>query len=286
MATDDYQFAGERSPITCCQSMVAKEEQLESANDKGILEIFDTLDIDDFDISGYDDDLVLEEGASIVSDTDYFVVEPCPELCPEPLPRETSSFMGVDQDVQKLLETLLPVERTRCLPDIRNVSVVPPSPIPSKEMGIFLSSNEYLEDTEACLPPPPPLSRRVVTPTLTTKKKTKKAKTQTKTTKKRAPRKKAPKIKQYVSKTDLDVLLGRGGCSNHHVGNATYRKRILELQVRSIRTFLALLFFSKTNKEPSNFFVSSQNISFCHDKRRRSSVMVSLNGYRTGVAGS
>ena len=251
MATDDYQFAEERSPIPFCQSMVAKEEQLESANDKGILEIFDTLDIDDFDTSGYDDDLVLnheEEGASIVSDADFSVVEPSPE----PLPRETSSFMDDDKDVRMLLATFLPEEKPQCFPDNRSVSVIPPSPIPSKEMGMFLSSNGYLENTAACLPPPPPpLPRRVVTPTLTTKKK-KKAKMHTKATKKptkkRAPRKKAPKVKQYVSKTELDVLLGRGGCSNHHVGNATYRKRILELQVRWIRTFFALSVFSKTNK--------------------------------------
>ena len=47
----------------------------------------------------------------------------------------------------------------------------------------------------------------------------------------RGPRKKEPEVKTPVEeKTALDVLMGRGGCSNHHAGNEAYRKRILQLQ--------------------------------------------------------
>ena len=45
--------------------------------------------------------------------------------------------------------------------------------------------------------------------------------------KKKRTRRKEPLQKQYVSITDMDVLLGRGGASNHHPGNLQYRKHIL-----------------------------------------------------------
>ena len=48
---------------------------------------------------------------------------------------------------------------------------------------------------------------------------------------KRAPRKKPiPDVKEYVDPTDLDVLLGRGGKSNHHAGNKRYREEVKNLQ--------------------------------------------------------
>jgi hypothetical protein len=47
---------------------------------------------------------------------------------------------------------------------------------------------------------------------------------------KRRPRKKiVPKVKEYVEPTDVDVLLGRGGRSNHHPGNKRYREEVQNL---------------------------------------------------------
>jgi hypothetical protein len=40
-----------------------------------------------------------------------------------------------------------------------------------------------------------------------------------------------PKEKVYVHVTAKDVLMGRGGCSNHHVGNDTYRQHVISLQL-------------------------------------------------------
>jgi hypothetical protein len=48
---------------------------------------------------------------------------------------------------------------------------------------------------------------------------------------KRRPRKKiVPKVKEYVEPTPVDVLLGRGGRSNHHPGNKRYREEVQNLQ--------------------------------------------------------
>ena len=48
---------------------------------------------------------------------------------------------------------------------------------------------------------------------------------------KRRPRKKiVPEVKEYVEPTHLDVLLGRGGKSNHHPGNKRYREEVQNLQ--------------------------------------------------------
>lgn len=48
---------------------------------------------------------------------------------------------------------------------------------------------------------------------------------------KRAPRKKIiPQNKQYLEYTDNDVLMGRGGKSNHHPGNMKYRQEIERVQ--------------------------------------------------------
>lgn len=54
---------------------------------------------------------------------------------------------------------------------------------------------------------------------------------------KRAPRKKIfPENKQYLTPTDKDVLMGRGGKSNHHPGNMQYRTEIDNLQVEYKKT--------------------------------------------------
>jgi hypothetical protein len=48
---------------------------------------------------------------------------------------------------------------------------------------------------------------------------------------KRKPRKVIPKHKEFVDiYTDVDVLFGRGGRSNHHPGNKNYRDKIMETQ--------------------------------------------------------
>ena len=48
---------------------------------------------------------------------------------------------------------------------------------------------------------------------------------------KRRPRKKiVPDVKVYVEPTEHDVLLGRGGRSNHHPGNQRYRDEVKNLQ--------------------------------------------------------
>lgn len=48
---------------------------------------------------------------------------------------------------------------------------------------------------------------------------------------KRRPRKKiVPEVKEYVEPTDVDVLLGRGGRSNHHPGNKRYREEVENLR--------------------------------------------------------
>jgi len=50
---------------------------------------------------------------------------------------------------------------------------------------------------------------------------------------KRAPRKKIiPQNKKYMEYSDNDVLMGRGGKSNHHPGNQRYRAEIERLQER------------------------------------------------------
>ena len=216
----------------------AEDQHFETIEEMGVLAILDTLDIDDFATSDYDDNLVLdqtEDGTSIASGSGYFTEE----AYPEPLSRETSAFIGDDGELRMLLSALSE-ERPTSPSDIRSSnevvpSLVPPSPVPpsptgSSQTALTLCASDMSDIAPPSLfipppPPPPPLSCRVVTPTLGTKKKKK-----TKSAKKRAPRKKAPKTKLFVDKTKVDVLLGRGGCSNHHAGNATYRKKILELQ--------------------------------------------------------
>jgi outer membrane biosynthesis protein TonB len=83
-----------------------------------------------------------------------------------------------------------------------------------------------MEEEEAVPPPEPaPVKRSKRTP------KTKKAAAPTPRKRKRAPRKKTePKVKDYVEPTNKDVLLGRGGRSNHHPGNIKYRQQVAKLQ--------------------------------------------------------
>lgn len=50
--------------------------------------------------------------------------------------------------------------------------------------------------------------------------------------KKRKPRKIVPEVKMYVKFTDRDVLFGRGGRSNHHIGNKVYRDIVTAQQDR------------------------------------------------------
>jgi len=48
---------------------------------------------------------------------------------------------------------------------------------------------------------------------------------------KRKPRKVIPEVKEYVETvTDIDVLFGRGGRSNHHPGNKIYRELVMQRQ--------------------------------------------------------
>ena len=61
---------------------------------------------------------------------------------------------------------------------------------------------------------------------------------------KRKPRKKViPDVKIYVQPTENDVLLGRGGRSNHHTGNKRYRD-----EVRNLRTWYASIGENKDEK--------------------------------------
>jgi hypothetical protein len=50
--------------------------------------------------------------------------------------------------------------------------------------------------------------------------------------KKRKPRKIVPEVKLFVKFSDKDVLFGRGGRSNHHIGNKIYREIVTAQQER------------------------------------------------------
>jgi hypothetical protein len=107
-------------------------------------------------------------------------------------------------------------------------------------------NNSSISKINSCRVPPPPSV--VVTPPQKEKKtsdvdvalpddsknKASKKKSPPSKSKKSSKTKRArrtdPKIKEYVVKRDHDVLLGRGGCSNHHPGNTVYRQHILSLQ--------------------------------------------------------
>ena len=81
-------------------------------------------------------------------------------------------------------------------------------------------------ETEASEASPPPAVEEAIMTTTSTPKRTNTTKKR-----KRAPRKKIePKVKDYVEPTNRDVLLGRGGKSNHHPGNIKYRQQVAQLQ--------------------------------------------------------
>lgn len=55
-------------------------------------------------------------------------------------------------------------------------------------------------------------------------------KSKTKQNKKKPRRNKDPDVKIYKEPSDTDVLLGRGGRSNHHPGNIAYRNEVGNLR--------------------------------------------------------
>lgn len=111
-------------------------------------------------------------------------------------------------------------------------------------MGIFSSTDGHKKQTEASLSIPscPSTSSNfnaVLTMNIQEKPLVKSSKSDithainvTKKKKRnRAPRKKIiPKNKRYLEPTEKDVLMGRGGKSNHHPGNMRYRTEIDRLQ--------------------------------------------------------
>jgi hypothetical protein len=77
--------------------------------------------------------------------------------------------------------------------------------------------------------------------------------TKTKRKRKRAPRKKIiPANKQYKNYTDDDVLMGRGGKSNHHKGNIRYRAEIERLQAQ----------YKMTDDKDEKTSISEQLVAF------------------------
>jgi hypothetical protein len=84
------------------------------------------------------------------------------------------------------------------------------------------------------------------------------AATQSQTAKKkrkRAPRKKIiPEEKVYVEPTELDILGGRGGRSNHHPGNKRYRTEIENLKE----------WYSKIEDKDEKTDLSQCLVDFCH----------------------
>jgi hypothetical protein len=84
------------------------------------------------------------------------------------------------------------------------------------------------EDEDSIVPQELPSSEGVDVPA---EKEVSSAALKPKKKRKRAPRKKPiPEVKEYVEPEDSDVLLGRGGRSNHHPGNKRYREEVKNLQ--------------------------------------------------------
>lgn len=70
---------------------------------------------------------------------------------------------------------------------------------------------------------------------------------------KRFPRKKIiPQNKQYADLTENDVLMGRGGKSNHHIGNIRYREEIERQQG----------WYKNTNDKDQKTGISERLVSF------------------------
>lgn len=117
--------------------------------------------------------------------------------------------------------------------------------IPRGSLGLLTYSNDSAQITTARLPPVPvaivttavpanakglpvPLAEEASVPKAVVSKATKKLPKR----RKRPPRKKIiPESKEYVEpKKDIDVLLGRGGRSNHFPGNKRYREEVSNLR--------------------------------------------------------
>merc|ERR1712194_678710 len=89
----------------------------------------------------------------------------------------------------------------------------------------------------------------------------------TKKKRKRAPRKKMiPVNKAYLEYTDDDVLMGRGGKSNHHKGNMKYRAEIERLQEdykktddKDEKTSIAAQLVARVQSYGGNFLEKDEN---------------------------
>jgi hypothetical protein len=76
----------------------------------------------------------------------------------------------------------------------------------------------------------PSASTKAKSKRVAAKKSTKSKSSSAATQPKKRIRRKEPVVRKYVIANEKDVLLGRGGGSNHHPGNIAYRQEILRLQ--------------------------------------------------------
>lgn len=116
-------------------------------------------------------------------------------------------LVPVPQDI--VSEELPQPESTarKVLPDLEDEQIAPPRQVPSTTIQHPMED----EGTEGA---------SIHDQTIEAKKK-----------RKRKPRKKIiPEVKVYVEPKDIDVLLGRGGRSNHHPGNKRYREEVKNLR--------------------------------------------------------
>jgi hypothetical protein len=85
-----------------------------------------------------------------------------------------------------------------------------------------------------------------------------------KSRKKKARRNKDPDIKIYKEPSDTDVLLGRGGRSNHHIGNIAYRDEVGNLREwyrsseKNAKTDLSQLLVDWVQKERQGQFMKME----------------------------
>ncbi|KAL3926892.1 MAG: hypothetical protein SGBAC_013294 [Bacillariaceae sp.] len=127
------------------------------------------------------------------------------------------------------------VQGTRMPPTV-SASTTLSTPFPPYIMKNLYAQGKRLVPTPRTTPSATKKSTRATAPKLKSKRIASKKATVPKveppsprTTLKRI-RRKEPAVRKYVAATDMDVLLGRGGGSNHHPGNIAYRRRILDLQ--------------------------------------------------------
>ena len=103
------------------------------------------------------------------------------------------------------------------------------------------------------------LSEKTKAADLETKKKKKKI------TKQKSNRTRDPDVKIYVEPLDGDVLLGRGGRSNHHAGNVAYRLEVGKLREwyrtseKNAKTDLSQLLVDWVLKEQKGRFLKQDN---------------------------